>query len=101
MVCAHKLITIYYLLGYEADSNFSTGPTIGASDLIQHINGRLSNCPDMKFVLIGYSQGAMVTGRLLSSELFQRILTPAFSVTAENNSQLPRNAVVATILYGK
>lgn len=46
-----------------ADTNFATGPSIGAADLISHVNGRLATCPDMKFVLVGYSQGAMVTGR--------------------------------------
>ncbi|KAJ9106918.1 hypothetical protein QFC20_003927 [Naganishia adeliensis] len=71
-----------YEVVYPADNNFATGPTIGATDLINYVNGRLASCPSMKFVLIGYSQGAMVT------------------VTAENNAQLPRNAVVATILYG-
>ncbi|GHJ87697.1 hypothetical protein NliqN6_4099 [Naganishia liquefaciens] len=71
-----------YEVVYPANSNFATGPGIGASDLIKHVNGRLATCPNMKFVLVGYSQGAMVT------------------VTAENNSQLPRNAIVATILYG-
>ncbi|KAJ9121654.1 hypothetical protein QFC22_002274 [Naganishia vaughanmartiniae] len=72
----------HYEVVYPADNNFATGPSIGAADLIQHVNGRISSCPNMKFVLIGYSQGAMVT------------------VTAENNSQLPRSSVVATILYG-
>ncbi|KAJ9125823.1 hypothetical protein QFC24_002607 [Naganishia onofrii] len=52
----------HYEVVYPADNNFATGPGIGASDLIQHVNGRLSSCPNMKFVLIGYSQGAMVTG---------------------------------------
>ncbi|KAJ9103984.1 hypothetical protein QFC21_002447 [Naganishia friedmannii] len=65
-----------------ADTNFATGPAIGAADLVKHVNNRLSSCPNTKFVLIGYLQGAMVT------------------VTAENNSQLPRNSIVAVILYG-
>jgi predicted esterase len=87
-----------------ADSNFATGPGIGASDLIRHVNGRLASCPNMKFVLVGYSQGAMVTGRSgWSDGRCSTLMLPTCHsvVTAENNSQLPRNSVVATILYGK
>lgn len=55
-----------------ADSNFATGPGIGASDLIKHVNGRLATCPNMKFVLVGYSQGAMVTGMSIWDRLGDR-----------------------------
>lgn len=46
-----------------ADTDFATGPAIGAADLVRHVNNRLATCPNTKFVLIGYSQGAMVTGK--------------------------------------
>lgn len=49
----------------SADTNFATGPAIGAADLIKHVNNQLSTCPNTKFVLVGYSQGAMVTGEPL------------------------------------
>lgn len=50
-----------------ADTNFATGPAIGAADLVRHVKNRLVTCPNTKFVLIGYSQGAMVTGKLLGA----------------------------------
>jgi hypothetical protein len=33
---------------------------IGARDIIQYINDGLTNCPDQKYTLLGYSQGATV-----------------------------------------
>jgi hypothetical protein len=46
----------------------------------------------------------MVTGMLSSQMRLQEgflTMLPLEIVTAENNSQLPRNAIVAVILYGK
>jgi alpha-beta hydrolase superfamily lysophospholipase len=66
-----------------AIADFLNGPRQGARDLLSHVQSTLSSCPDTKFVLVGYSQGAMVV------------------VNAENDNSLPVDSVVATILYGK
>ncbi|KAI8817022.1 cutinase [Fimicolochytrium jonesii] len=49
-----------YNIVYPADYNFNTGPAIGARDLLAHLNSRTASCPSTRFVLAGYSQGAMV-----------------------------------------
>jgi hypothetical protein len=66
-----------------AIADFLNGPRQGARDLLSHVQSTLSSCPDTKFVLVGYSQGAMVV------------------VNAENDNSLPVDSVVATIFYGK
>lgn len=78
-----------------ADTNFATGPAIGAADLVRHVNNRLATCPNTKFVLIGYSQGAMVTGKSLGS--FERT---AFSHRwAMRNSDRREQLSIASKLY--
>ncbi|KAG7566903.1 hypothetical protein FFLO_01404 [Filobasidium floriforme] len=71
-----------YEVMYPAIADFLNGPRQGARDLLSHVQSTLSSCPDTKFVLVGYSQGAMVV------------------VNAENDNSLPVDSVVATILYG-
>ncbi|KAJ3036226.1 hypothetical protein HDV00_002981 [Rhizophlyctis rosea] len=49
-----------YNVVYPASADFFSSPAIGASDLQSHIQSQITKCPNQKFVLAGYSQGAMV-----------------------------------------
>ncbi|KAI8906234.1 cutinase [Powellomyces hirtus] len=57
--------TAIYNVVYPADTNFNTGPIIGANDLLARLNSRIVACPSTNFVLAGFSQGAMVVQRAL------------------------------------
>jgi hypothetical protein len=49
----------------------------GATDAVSHINTQSKSCPNQKFVLVGYSQGADVmheTAAKLDSSLYSRIV---------------------------
>lgn len=67
-----------YAVVYPADEDFVGGPTQGASDAESHIKTRAAACPNMKFVLAGYSQGAMVMHDVkLSADLEAKVVAIA------------------------
>jgi Cutinase len=51
---------------YPADLNFYGSATMGTVAMINRINSQHSLCPNKRFVLLGYSQGAAVVGNVLS-----------------------------------
>ncbi|WP_030244720.1 MULTISPECIES: cutinase family protein [unclassified Streptomyces] len=48
-----------YKVNYPADLS-PTSAAQGNLDLVNHVRGQAAACPDQKFVLVGYSQGANV-----------------------------------------
>jgi cutinase len=42
-----------------------TSPTDGNRALVEHVSSQAEECPDQRFVLVGYSQGANVVGNSL------------------------------------
>lgn len=54
-------------LDYPADTEVKEGGTQGVRTLIDTLNVQAENCADQEFVLLGYSQGALVIGDALSS----------------------------------
>lgn len=67
-----------YAVVYPADEDFANGPKTGASDAQKHIQTRAAACPDMKFAIAGYSQGAMVVHDIsLSSDLLSKVVAVA------------------------
>lgn len=60
----------------------TTGPKVAARDMLNHIKSRAKSCPSTRFILFGYSQGAMAI------------------VTLLNEAELPEKPIVAIVLYG-
>ncbi|QOV36222.1 cutinase family protein [Streptomyces ferrugineus] len=48
-----------YKVNYPADLS-PTSAAQGNADLVNHVNGQASACPNQRFILVGYSQGANV-----------------------------------------
>lgn len=48
-----------YKVNYPADLSF-TSAAQGNADLVNHVNSQAAACPNQRFVLVGYSQGANV-----------------------------------------
>ena len=63
-------------------SNYAIDPSVGAAGLVAHVNAQRARCPEQVFVLLGYSEGAMVV------------------VQALNNEALPFDAISAVVRYG-
>jgi hypothetical protein len=59
--------TSTYHVNYPASWDFLGSVPKGVTDLVRHMNDQAARCPDQKFVLLGYSQGAMVIGDALAA----------------------------------
>lgn len=79
--------TSTYHVNYPASWNFLSSVPAGVTDLVRHLNQQASRCPDQKFVLLGYSQGAMVGGDALASPL-DRTFGPADVLSADAASSV-------------
>lgn len=82
-------------LEYPADTDIKEGGTLGARTLIDTLNLQAETCPDQQFVLLGYSQGALVIGDALASPEFRLVGTRVGEVDAEAAER-----VLAVVLYG-
>jgi len=57
-----------YAVQYPASTNFSVSSLQGVDDVINRLNKQSKECPNQKFSLVGYSQGAgVIHGALASS----------------------------------
>ncbi|KAG0148079.1 hypothetical protein CROQUDRAFT_41825 [Cronartium quercuum f. sp. fusiforme G11] len=72
----------YEVFVYPATVDYVAGPGEGAADAMRYISGQKSSCPKQVYVLIGYSEGAMVVTQLLKEP------------------ELPASSIVAIVLYG-
>lgn len=82
-------------LDYPADTDVKLGGTAGVRMLIDTLNLQAQACPDQRFVLLGYSQGAFVVGDALSA--------PDARLVGEKAGEVDPAAadrVVAVVLYG-
>ncbi|WP_244303357.1 cutinase family protein [Leucobacter coleopterorum] len=82
-------------LDYPADTNVKEGGTRGVRVLIDTLNVQTEACPDQKFVLLGYSQGAMVIGDALADAKTRMIGETTGALTQEAAEH-----VLAVVLYG-
>ena len=48
-----------YQVRYPASVDYVNGPGQGATDALAHLRAQATACPQEKFVLAGYSEGAM------------------------------------------
>jgi hypothetical protein len=79
--------TSTYHVRYPASANFLTSVPEGVTDMVRHLNDQASRCPDQKFVLLGYSQGAMVGGDALAAPI-DRTFGPADVLSADAASSV-------------
>ncbi|MFC4127688.1 cutinase family protein [Nocardia rhizosphaerae] len=54
-----------YRVDYPADHNQPASVQAGNRDLVEHVTTQAAACPDQRFVLVGYSQGANVVDNSL------------------------------------
>lgn len=54
-----------YDVQYPAQPNFPSSSPVGVTDTVNRLNAQAADCPDQQFILLGYSQGALVVGDAL------------------------------------
>lgn len=82
-------------LDYPADTDVNGGASLGVRTLVTMLNLQAQACPEQKFVLLGYSQGAMVVGDALSEPAARFVGTEADELRPEASA-----AVSAVVFYG-
>lgn len=55
-----------YQVRYPASVDYINGPNQGADDALARLRAQAAACPDQRFVLAGYSEGAMVMTTLMA-----------------------------------
>ena len=81
-------------LDYPADGDIKEGATRGIRTLIDMLNQQADLCPSQEFVVMGYSQGALVIGEALIDP-GQRLL----GGTVGTLSRAASDRIVAVLLY--
>ncbi|MFV0432985.1 MAG: cutinase family protein [Leucobacter sp.] len=82
-------------LDYPANTDVRGGGTQGARVLVDTLNVQTEECPEQRFVLLGYSQGALVIGDALSD--------PEVRVVGELVGEVSQEAldrILAVVFYG-
>jgi cutinase len=54
-----------YQVRYPAGVDYLNGPNQGATDALARLTAQAAACPDQRYVLVGYSEGAMVMVTLM------------------------------------
>lgn len=81
-------------LDYPADGDIKEGATLGIRTLVDMLNQQAELCPEQQFVIMGYSQGALVIGEAL--------IDPGLRLLGETVGTLSRAAsehIAAVVLY--
>lgn len=82
-------------LDYPADTDVNEGGEVGARILVDTLNVQAEACPAQRFILLGYSQGALVVGDALSDPEFRLVGTNVGEVSEEAADQ-----IIAIVFYG-
>lgn len=82
-------------LDYPADSDVRLGGTRGVRLLIDTLDVQTDACPDQRFILLGYSQGALIVGDALTAPDLRLVGEAAGEVSGAAASR-----ILAIVLYG-
>jgi len=90
------LNTTYTELQYPARLTFDTSATEGVTNLVRLLNTSAQECPDQRYVLLGYSQGGGVVGDALLPN-GQRI----WGKNAPQVSSAASSRIAAIVMFGE
>ncbi|WP_239476638.1 cutinase family protein [Nocardia arizonensis] len=80
-----------YAVRYPANLAFPTSVAEGVADMYGHITAQAARCHGQRFVLVGYSQGALVTHGVLGT-----VAAPAIATLPPSLAP----SIVAVLLFG-
>lgn len=82
-------------LDYPANTDVKEGGTVGARTLIDTLNLQAESCEEQRFVVLGYSQGALIVGDALAAPESRLVGPTVGEVTAAAAER-----ILAVVLYG-
>ncbi|XPP25852.1 MAG: cutinase family protein [Leucobacter sp.] len=82
-------------LDYPANTDVKEGGTVGARTLIDTLNLQTESCEEQRFVVLGYSQGALIVGDALAAPESRLVGPTVGEVTAAAAER-----ILAVVLYG-
>lgn len=82
-------------LDYPADTDVKEGGTKGVRMLIDTLNVQSKSCPGQDFILLGYSQGALVVGDALSDPADRMV-----GASVGELEPIASDRILAVVLYG-
>ena len=82
-------------IDYPADTDVKEGGTRGARALVDTLNVQTDACPEQGFVLLGYSQGALLIGDALTDPEFRLVGTRVGEVSDEAGER-----ILGIVFYG-
>ncbi|MGO3146851.1 MAG: cutinase family protein [Leucobacter sp.] len=82
-------------IDYPADTDVKEGGTRGARTLVDTLNVQADACPEQRFVLLGYSQGALLIGDALTDPEFRLVGTRVGEVSTEAGAR-----ILGIVFYG-
>jgi cutinase len=83
-----------YAVNYPASDDFVPSVNAGTSDASGHVQSMITNCPNTKMVLGGYSQGALVIDQITIAQM------PVAGFVPETLSADQADHVAALALFG-
>jgi cutinase len=95
-----------YPVNYDASSDFNGGIAFartvvdGIKDTGAHLESTVSNCPNTRMVLGGYSQGAVVAGFATSAAVPKEVPAEFASYVPQPLPPAVANHVAAVVLFG-
>lgn len=82
-------------LDYPADTDVKEGGTVGVRTLVDTLNVQAEACPEQQFVLLGYSQGALVIGDALADPEYRLVGTTVGQLDAGTADR-----ILAIVMFG-
>lgn len=82
-------------IDYPADTDVKAGGTLGVRWLIDTLNLQAEECPEQYFIVLGYSQGALIVGDALSEPDVRLVGAAAGELSPD-----AADRILAIVLYG-
>ncbi|WP_405180669.1 cutinase family protein [Nocardia sp. NBC_01377] len=89
-----QVTTTSYAVDYPANPADPTSVRKGVADVVEYVTVALNKCPNQRFVMVGYSEGAIVMHGVLGEAA---PLVPSSIAPLESRYQAP---IVAVALFG-
>lgn len=94
--------TTAYAVPYDTRAEYFSTVAAGATLTANYIATQASRCPNQRFILSGYSKGALVIHRMYQSHLFYPLLFPQTSpiLIGTSLTNATKSKVLSILVFG-